>query len=64
VLSRGFSLGNTNSNSNSGSNREEEKQNNGYACGDYNLSERFNPNNKEMNTRRFKEANAHILKSK
>jgi hypothetical protein len=42
--------------------KEEEK--NGYACGDYNLSERFNPNNKEMNTRRFNEANAHILKSR
>ena len=52
-------LGLTNSTS-----AEEEKSQVGYACGDHNLSERFNPNNKEMNTRRFNEANAHILKNR
>ena len=36
----------------------------GYDCGDYNLSERFNANNKEMNKKRFMEANANIFKSK
>lgn len=30
----------------------------GYDCGDNNLSERFNVNNKEMNKKRFLEANA------
>ena len=36
----------------------------GYSCGDYNLTERFNVNNVELNKRRFNEVNAHILKNK
>lgn len=36
----------------------------GYDCGDYNLSERFNVNNKELNKKRFLESNANIFKSK
>ena len=43
--------------------KEEEKQSS-YLCGDANLTERFNPNNKEMNTRRFWEQNAQILKNR
>lgn len=30
----------------------------GYDCGDNNLTERFNVNNKELNKKRFMEANA------
>jgi hypothetical protein len=52
-----------NTSSGSASTKEEEKKN-GYNCGDTNLTERFNPNNKELNTRRFNEANAHVLKNK
>jgi DNA repair metallo-beta-lactamase len=63
LVPRPGGLGNSKS---EGAGQEENKNNGGfgYLCGDANLSERFNPNNKELNTRRFNEANAHILKNR
>ena len=41
---------------------QEEEVKEGYACGEYHLTERFNPNNRELNKRRFQEANSHIFR--
>lgn len=52
------------SNSSSGNALRLSNSHSGYSCGDQNLTERFNPNNKDMNKRRFNEQNAHILKNR